>query len=193
MRFFWIILLTASTGCSVVKMTRVRDDWSTAHADKVKRITVVVQPPPEGQVKVGEAWARIVRRYVHMKRNFIVRADLTQADPPALDAVCIDTTEAMLWLKPTVSAKGDGFEASVEAKLLKCGDGTELQAADAGGSFPAKDAMFVEVAATYGREYGPDVERYIPAAMNLLRPLLDTWPDPKLTDADVEEKVGAEE
>lgn len=188
-----VLLLAASTGCSVVKMNRVRDDWGTLHADKVKRLTVVVQPPPEGQVKVGEAWARIVRRYVHMKRNFLMRADLTQADPPALDAICIEGTEAMLWLKPTVASRGDGFEASVEGKLLKCGDGTELWAGDAGGSFPSKDAMFVEVAANYGKEYGPDVERYIPTAMNLLRPLLDTLPNPVLTEADIEEKMGLDE
>lgn len=193
MRPLLLVLLVASSGCSVVKMTRVRDDWPTAHADKVKRVTVVVQPAPNGQAKVGEAWARIVRRYVNMKRNFLVRADLTQADPPALDAVCIEGTEAMLWLKPTVASAGSGYEASVEGKLLKCGDGLELWAGDAGGSFPAKDDRLIEVSANYAKEFAPEVEPYIPMAMNLLRPLLDTLPNPVLTDADVEEKAGVDE
>lgn len=190
---FPVLALVASTGCSVVKSSLIKDDWTSTHADKVKRLTVVVQPPPEGQVKVGEAWARIARRYVHMKRNFLVRADLTQADPPALDAVCIEGTEAMLWLKPTIVSAGDGFEASVVGKLVKCGDGVELWSAEAGGSFPAKDAMFTEVAANYGKEYAPEVERYVPTAMNLLRPLLDTLPQPVLTEADIEEKMGLDE
>lgn len=188
-----VVFVAFASGCSVVKSSIVKDDWATAHADKVKRVTVVVQPPPEGQVKVGEAWARIARRYVHMKRNFLVKGDLTQADPPALDAICIDGTEAMLWLKPTVAAAGDGFEASVVGKLVKCGEGIELWAGEAGGSFPAKDPMFVEVAANYGKEYAPEVERYVPTAMNLLRPLLDTLPQPVLTEADIEEKMGLDE
>lgn len=193
MRVLPVVLLAASTGCSVVKSSVVREDWATVHQDKVKRLTVVVQPPPDGQVKVGEAWARIVRRYVNMKRNFLVRADVTQADPPALEAVCIEGTEAMLYLKPAVTAAGDGFEASVDGKLVKCGEGTELWSGAAGGSFPAKDAMFTEVAANYAREYAPEVERYIPTAMNLLRPLLDTLPNPVITDADMEEKAGVDE
>ena len=174
-------------------MSHVRDDWSTAHGTKVKRLTVVVQPPPDGQQKAGEAWSRIVRRYVNMKRNFLVRAELVQTDPVALAAVCIEGTEGMLWLKPVVTPKGDGFEASVQAKLFGCVDALELWAGDAGGSFPTKDDKLIEVTAIYGKEFGPEVERYIPMAMNLLRPLLDTLPNPVLTKEEEDEKVTVDE
>ena len=187
------ILLVTLSGCSVVKMSRVRDDWPTAFADKVKRLTVVVQPPPDGQQKAGEAWTRIVRRYVNMKRNFLVRAELVSTEPVTLAAVCVEGTEGMLWLKPVVTPKGDGFEASVEAKLLRCGDGVELWAGEAGGSFPVKDDKLIEVTAMYGKEYAPEVERYIPLAMNLLRPLLDTLPNPVLTKEEEDEKVTVDE
>ena len=181
------------SGCSVVKMSRVREDWPTAHASKVKRLTVVVQPPPAGQQKAGEAWSRIVRRYVNMKRNFLVRAELVQAAPADLAAVCTEGTEGMLWLKPSVKPQGDGFEASVEGRLLRCGDGLELWAGDAGGSFAGKDGKLVEVTAIYGKEFGPEVEPYIPLAMNLLRPLLDTLPNAVLTKEEEEEKATVDE
>ncbi len=186
-------LLLMLSGCSVVKMARVRDDWSSAHADKVKRLTVVVQPPPDGQQKAGEAWSRLVRRYVNMKRNFLVRAERVQAEPVELAAVCIEGTEGMLWLKPVVTARGEGFEASVEGKLLRCTDGLELWAANAGGSFPLKDDKLIEVTAMYGKEFAPEVERYIPLGMNLLRPLLDTLPNPVLTKEEEDEKVTVDE
>jgi probable lipoprotein (TIGR04455 family) len=181
------------SGCSVVKMTRVADDWTTAHAEKVKRLTVVVQPPPDGQQKAGEAWSRIARRYVNMKRNFLVRAELVQADPFVLAAVCVEGTEGVLWLKPDVKPAGDGFEASLDAKLLRCGDGLELWAGQAGGSFQAKDDKLIEVTAMYGKEFAPEVERYIPLGMNLMRPLLDTLPNPVLTKEEEEEKVTVDE
>ncbi len=174
-------------------MSRVRDDWGTAHADKVKRLTVVVQPAPDGQQKAGEAWSRIARRYVNMKRDFLVRAEVVSSDPVALTSVCIEGTEGMLWLKPNVEAKGDGFEASVDAKLLRCSDGLELWAGEAGGSFATTDEKLIEVTAMYGKEYAPEVERYIPLAMNLLRPLLDTLPNPVLTKEEEEEKVTVDE
>lgn len=187
------LALILLSGCSVVKTTRVADDWNTAWADKVKRLTVVVQPPPDGQQKAGEAWSRIARRYVNMKRNFLVRAELVQTEPVVLATVCVDGTEGMLWLKPVVTAKGDGFEAQLDGKLLRCGDGLELWAGQAGGSFPTKDNKLIEVTAMYGKEYAPEVERYIPLGMNLMRPLLDTLPNPVLTKEEEDEKVTVDE
>ena len=187
------MLLLLASGCSVVRMSRVRDDWPSAHASKVKRLTVVIQPAPGGQQKAGEAWARIVRRYVNMKRDFLVRAELVQAEPVELTAACVDGSEGVLFLKPTVTPVGDGFEASVEAKLSRCGDGLELWAGEAGGSFPTTDPKLIEVTASYGKEYAPEVEKYVPLAMNLLRPLLDTLPQPVLTPEEEEEKVTVDE
>ena len=100
-------LFLSLAGCSVVRMNRVRDDWPTAYAEKVKRLTVVVQPPPAGQQRAGEAWSRIVRRYVNMKRNFLVRAELVRAALVELAEVCVDGTEGMLWLKPVLTPRGD--------------------------------------------------------------------------------------
>jgi len=193
MRLLAALLVMALSGCSVVKATRVAEDWPTAHASKVKRLTVVVQPPPDNQQKAGEAWTRIVRRYVNMKRNFLVRAELVQVDPVELTAVCTEGTEGMLWLKPQVTPKGTGFEATVDGKLVRCGDGLELWSGTATGSFEAKDDRLTEVTAMYGKEFAPEVERYIPLAMNLLRPLLDTLPNPVLTPEEEEEKATVDE
>ena len=187
------LLLVVLPACAVVKSSHVAEDWGSAHASKVKRITLVVQPPPEGKQKVGEAWARIARRYVNQKRNFIVRAELVQADPVVLAAVCVEGTEGMLWLKPVVTPQGDGFEASVDGKLVRCPDGLEVWAGTAGGSFGVTDPKLVEVTANYVKDYGPEVEHYIPPAMNLLRPLLDTLPQPVLTTEEEDEKIAADE
>ncbi len=187
------VLVMALSGCSVVNATRVADDWPTVHASKVKRLTVVVQPPPDGQQKAGEAWTRIVRRYVNMKRNFLVRAELVQVDPVDLAVVCTEGTEGMLWLKPVVTPRGEGFAATVDGKLLRCGDGLEVWSGSANGSFDAKDDKLTEVTAMYGKEFAPEVERYIPLAMNLLRPLLDTLPNPVLTAEEEEEKATVDE
>jgi len=190
---YWVVALLILSGCSVVKSAQIRDDWGTAHADKVKRLTVVVQPPPDGKQNAAAAWSRIARRYTDMKRNFLVRAELVQVDPVALPAVCVEGTEGMLWLKPQVTPKGDGFEASVDGRLVRCGDGLERWSGQAGGSFAAKDDKLIEVTAMYGKEYAPEVEPYIPLAMNLLRPLLDTLPNPVLTREEEEEKVLVDE
>lgn len=187
--FFALVL----TSCSVVRMSRLRGDWDTNGRDTLKRITVLVQPLPDGSEKTGAMIARVARRYVHMKRNFLVKSDSAKAAEPDRATECEGGLDGILWLKPTAKAQGDGIELDVKASLVRCTDGSEVWASEAGGSFKPYDEGLKEVAATYGRENGGEVERYVPAAMNVLRPMLDTLPDPVLTDADVEEKMTLDE
>lgn len=174
-------------------MSRLRDDWVTVDQGRIKRISVVVQPLPDGNEKVGAMFARVARRYVHMKRNFLVKADVARAEAADRSADCTDGMDGVLWLDPKVSLVGDGAQANVKAKLVRCADGEEVWAAEAGGSFKQKDPMLTEVAANYANENGAEVEPYVASAMNVLRPMLDTLPDPKLTEEDENEKMTLDE
>jgi probable lipoprotein (TIGR04455 family) len=185
------LLLLSS--CSVVRMSRVIPTWDSEEASRIKRVIVVVQPLPDGNEKVGAMFARVARRYVHMKRNFLVKADVARVDSKDRAADCADAMDGVLWLTPQVRAVGEGVEANVKASLLRCSDGGEVWAAEAGGSFPSRDEGLKEVAASYAQENGAEVEKYVPAALNVLRPMLDTLPQPSLTEADVEEKMTLDE
>lgn len=180
-------------GCAVVKRSFVREDYEAEDKHKVKRVLVLVEPLPEGKQKVGDAWARLARRYVNQKRDFIAQADEARATAPTLGELCTGNLEGVVWLKPDVKTKGDGVEASVDATLLRCRDGQEVWSAWAGGSFKSNDSLLVETAANYGREYGEEVVPYIAPAMNLLRPALDTLPKPEITTEEQDEKIAADE
>ena len=177
--------------CTPLKSAFVRDDWAKDDAPHVKRLAVVVQPLPDAKQKAGEAWARIARRYVNQKRDFLVKKEVSQPTPVDLGAVCggEDAIEGVLLINPTLTAKGDGFEVEVQAVLQRCRDGREAWKASAGGSFAAKDKLLVEVTQVYVQEFGEEVAPYVPPAMNVLRPLLDTLPQPVLTEADLDEKL----
>ena len=185
------LLLLALSGCSIVKAAHLRDDWAQGDQRAVRRLTVVVQPLPDGNPKAGEAFARIARRYVNQKRDFLVKKEVVLAEPAKLSALCggEEAIEGVLFLKPVLKAVGSGFEAELGGVLARCPDGREAWTGRAAGSFPAKDPGLVEVTANYVQELGPEVERYVPPALNLLRPLLDTLPQPILTEADVDEKL----
>jgi probable lipoprotein (TIGR04455 family) len=191
MKLLPVVLLLALSSCSIVKAARIRDDWAQADQRAVRRLVVVVQPLPEGNQKAGEAFARIARRYVNQKRDFLVKKEVVLSEAPKLAELCggEDAIEGVLFLKPSLKAAGSGFEAELSGALARCTDGREAWTGQAAGSFPAKDPGLVEVTANYVQELGPEVDRYVPPAMNLLRPLLDTLPQPILTEADVDEKL----
>jgi probable lipoprotein (TIGR04455 family) len=190
-RILWVTWLL--TGCAVVKRSHLRDDYEAEDKAKVKRVLLLVEPLPGSDQKVGDAWARLARRYVNQKRDFIVSADQARATAPTLGELCVGNLEGVLWLKPHLEGGGGGFDATVDASLLRCRDGQEVWSAWAGGSFKSDDPLLVEVAATYGRDYGAEVVPTIAPAMNLLRPTLDTLPQPTITSEEQDEKIAADE
>lgn len=192
MRLALLGLLALSSSCSVVKHSMVRDDWAATDRSKVKRLVVVVQPLPDGNEKAGELFARIARRYVNMKRDFLVKQEKVVATAPELASLCggDEAIEGVLALTPAVTKKNGGFEIGLKGSLKRCGDGREAWTADAGGSFPSKDDLLIEVTKTYVQEIGPEVEPYVAPAMNVLRPVLDTLPQPQLSEQDQDEKIG---
>lgn len=185
------VLVVVVSGCAVVKSSMVRPDWATDDAGKVKRLALVVQPLPAGQQKAGEVFARIARRYVNMKRDFLVKQEVVSAEPVKLEALCggDDAIEGVLVLHVDAKKVGEGYESELTAGLLRCTDLREAWSAKAGGSFPSKDEKLIEVTAVYTREFGAEAEPFVTVGMNLLRPVLDTLPNPSLTDADKEEKL----
>ena len=191
MKRLFLLALAIFQACAIVKSATVRDDWAAADQKSVKRLAIVVQPLPDQSQKAGEAFARIARRYVNQKRDFLVKKEVVQAEAPKLEEVCggEDAIEGVLFLKPLLKGVGDGFEAELSGSLARCGDGREAWSARAAGSFPSKDQNLVEVTQVYVKELGAEVERYVPPALNLLRPLLDTLPQPILTEVDLDEKL----
>ncbi len=188
---FFVLVFALVSGCSIVKASFVRDDWAQADQKAVKRLALVVSPLPDGKEKAGEAFARIARRYVNQKRDFLVKKEVSAATAPQLTEVCggEDAIEGVLLLRPALTAKGDGFEIELKGSLARCPDGREAWSSTAAGSFPSKDTNLVEVTNVYVQEFGAEVGPYVPPALNVLRPLLDTLPQPVLTEADVDEKL----
>jgi probable lipoprotein (TIGR04455 family) len=190
-----LVAVVLLQGCAIVKSHMIRDDWAKEDNKKVRRLAVVVRPLGETGDKAGALFARVARRYVNMKRDFLVKQELVQKDPVKLEAVCGGDLhiEGVLMLDLTLAPKGQGFEAEVSGKLARCGDGVQDWTAEAAGSFPSKDEHLLEVTQNYVRELGPEVEPFVAPAMNLLRPALDTLPQPVLSDEDQSEKMGMED
>ncbi|MFZ5468242.1 MAG: MXAN_6521/LA_1396 family lipoprotein [Myxococcota bacterium] len=186
-RFLLFLFLLA--GCATVKMHRVRADYDTVDKHRTKRLVVITQPLPDGSQKAGELFSLVARRYVNQKRDFLVKEHRAQAEAASPTSLCAEGLEGVLWLAPTVTRKEAGFEAALFGRLLRCTDGEEVWAAEAGGSFPTRDEALEEVTAQYEQELGAEVGPYVPVAFHLLRPTLDTLPKPQLTSEEQDEKI----
>jgi probable lipoprotein (TIGR04455 family) len=158
----------------------------------VKRLVVVTQPLPDGKQPLGELWSLIARQYVNQNRDFLVKQNLTQAEPAtpdSLKALCTEGIEGVLLLDPQVKLNKDDVDTAVRARLMRCADSEDVWSAEAAGSWGSRDEKFRERAAQYVQQFGPEVEPYVVPTYKLLQATLDTLPNPKLNDQDIDEKI----
>ena len=190
-RLLLVGLVAVVPACSVVKASSLRPDWPQEDQRTVKRLAVIVEPLPEGNAKGAEMIGRVVRRYVNLKRDFLVKREVFSDKTIALAEVCggDDAIEGVLVLHVTMTKKGEGYEAELTGSLQRCSDGREAWSVSAAGSFASKDERLTELTQVYVREIGPEVEPMVAPVMNLMRPALDTLPQPLLTEDDVNEKL----
>ena len=184
----------ALAGCGPVKKQYVRQDYEKQPQQQAKRLAVVTQPLPAGNEKVGELWSLIARQWVNQNRNYLVKSNLALPERPtdaAFKALCVEGLEGVLWLEPAVKLAegGQGVEASVKARLVRCADGQDDWSAEAAGSWDSEDALYRERIAEYVGTLGEEVQPYVVPSYKLLKATLDTLPNPQLSEADIEEKI----
>lgn len=189
-----LLLLTAllaGAGCSVVKRSHIRDQWETVDRQQLKRLVVLTHPFPAGDEKVGELWSTLAARQVDLKRNFIIKDKLTKAASEPVDpaTLCADGVDGVLWLLPDVKRQGEGVEASALGRLLSCADKQEVWAAEAAGSWSTTEEALAQTTHEYVSEFGDDVAPFVPASYRLLHAMLDTLPNPELTEEEQGEKI----
>src|SRR5262249_35718611 len=155
----WPTLVLLTLGCATVKSSSVEKGYETADQKKVKRLLVVTAPLPEENPKLGQMWSLMARRYVNLKRDFLVKGDRSQPLSPgnALDAkaLCGEGLEGVLWLKPNLRREGDKVNAAVSAALVRCSDGGEIWSAQAQGTWSSEDSNLKETIGTYVNQFGP--------------------------------------
>lgn len=186
----------ALAGCSAVKTSQIAPDYATRYRTQVKRIVVLTMPAPANDRDVAGMWSTIGKRYVNQKFDYIAKATAFTLAPEGMDrvkALCTEAdlapVEGVLWFLPTELQQGADVKATVSAKLLACPDGSEVWSAQGEGTWPSKDDQLTQFTADYVHELGPQVEPYVAPTFRLLKSVLDTLPNPTLTDADKDDKI----
>jgi probable lipoprotein (TIGR04455 family) len=186
-RVLLVSALVALSACGAVRKSSVRPDYEAVDKTRTVRLVVSVSPLPAQDAALGSLVGRIARKYVNDKRDFIVKRDAAgEAEPEGL---CSDGVEGVLRLAPVLTRQGEGVEAEVKGALVRCRDGETVWSAEAGGTWPSEDPLYVATADHYGAQLGEGVRPYVGPVFRLLQATLDTLPAPALDDAGKMEKI----
>ena len=167
--------------CSPVQKTTLRPDYAEADRTQTVRLAIVVAPLPAGDQDVADLWSMMARSYVNQHRDFIVSVDRALPAVPA-DA-CAEHIEGVLLLAPFMARDGDGVQASVSAKLVRCRDHATVWTAESAGSWSTDDSDLTEARKHWVQQTSAAVDPYVVATFRLLTATLETLPTPAFPDA----------
>ena len=184
-----LILLSLLVGaCTPIRSVWLRSDWEARQADQVKRIQVLVSPLPSGREDLGELWATLTKEYINEHLDFLVYSAHWAAEPKLQEA-CTAPLEGLLLLKPQTEAHNTSIWVGVQAELYSCKEQHPLWKVSAQLKAKRQDPLFEATAAAYGERIGEPVRDYVAASFRLLQQVADRLPKPRLTEADIDEKI----
>jgi probable lipoprotein (TIGR04455 family) len=183
--FAAVALLAAGCGSASARLRE--DDWNRTDRLQVKRIGIVVTSMPDGTPPaVAKLAERMAKRYMALrKESFVVLGTGNPAQSGAQGMLLLDLV------------KLDRDDASVDvqlwARLVRAKTQAEVWRCDTGVSHDWDDKDLELQRARYVKELGREVEPYVAPLFVALKRTLDELPAPVLNDADIEEKLLADE
>lgn len=185
------VLLLLSLGlcaCTPVRAVWLRTDWSTVQADRIKRIQVLVAPLPADRDDLGALWGTLTREYINEHLDFLVYSARWSPEISEREA-CAAPLDGLLRLRPQVSDRGTKVRVGLHASLYSCHEHKEVWRATGRLTARKKDPLFEATAEAYAERLGPPVRDYVAASFRLLQQVADRLPKPRLTEADIDEKI----
>jgi len=176
------------SGCTIREM-RLRPDYDKVDKFRVKRLSIVTSPLPDGSQAGGDLFSLMARRQVNLKRQFIAKDTAAMQEGFEPRARCKGGIEGVMWLKPNAKRFNKSVTLNLDAKLYRCIDGAVVWEASGGGRWAEADDTLKEMTATYVSELGPEAEPFVAPAFHMMKALVDQMPDPVLTEEDKDEKI----
>lgn len=186
------VLLLASwmqLGCSPIKRSYLRSDYASVDRFKVKRLKVTVAPLPGQRKDLGKLWVAIASTHINQKKNFLLKESVSLSQKGNLKTHCKKGIEGWLHLSPQVKQTGSSVVAAVTATLFRCRDGQKVWSTSARGSWASQDPNLKVLTESYVKKLGGSVKPYVAPSCHLLFSVIENLPNPKLSEADLLEKI----
>ncbi len=182
--FVAVVLLSS---CSAVQATWVKPDYNVKAPDATKRIAVVAWAPADHAALAG-LLSHVAADRIDLRMNYLVHK--TEVMVRGWSDICGEL-EGVLSIRAIVVTlqPNDRVQLVLVAELHDCKTGALLWRVEGSEGIASEDDDLSALTESYTNNLGPEVGRYAAPAFLILRDMLETLPDPTLTDDEIMEKI----
>ena len=179
-------LLLASFACSSVHRRFTAGGYQKHPERMIKRIVILSRPSSQDRDLAGLIGA-MTRDVIRTNRNYLVYGTVS-ADRDAAEACKIRDGVLKMSLA-RADAAGGSVALEIAGELCRCSDQSVVWSATARGTGKSRNRSLKNLVQNYVEQHGRLAEVYAAPAFNLLKDIVETMPNPELTEEELMEKI----
>lgn len=187
------VVLLLLAGCSSVHSLYVRAGYAPG-AGMVKHV-VILASAPENNSGLGPLVARIAMDIIKLRKNYLVHGNKAMKGN-TMDkdrfAGCGGIDGVLVFTVTHVSLREGKADLVITGELYRCSSRELVWRAEGKAVRPSMDPNLVELTKVYETSYGSEAAQYAAPAFGIIQDIVETLPDPVLSDEEVLKKIEME-
>jgi probable lipoprotein (TIGR04455 family) len=184
-----ISVMLAALACSSVRRQFIVEGYRKNPDRMIKRIVVFVEPSA-GTTDLASLIGAMTRDVIKTNRNYLIYGILSTGRDVAEACKVRDGVLRMQLNKADVS--GERVSLEITGELRRCSDDSVVWSASARSSGKSRNRSLENLIRSYVEEHGKQAEIYAAPAFNIIEDIVETMPNPVLTEEELLEKIDLE-
>jgi probable lipoprotein (TIGR04455 family) len=185
----FISLMLTSFACSSVHRRFLVEGYTRNPGRMIKRIVILSEGSPENKDLAGLLNA-VTRDVIKTNRNYLVYGTLS-TERDVVEA-CKARDGVLKMRMDRADAKGERVDLEITGELRRCSDHSLVWSASARSSGKSRNRSLENLIRSYVEEYGKQAEVFAAPAFNVIEDIVETMPNPVLTEDELIEKIDLE-
>ncbi len=184
-----ISVTLASFACTSVHRRFIVEGYKKNPGQMVKRIVIISEPSRQNQDLTGLISA-MTCDLIKTNRNYLVYGIVSTEQEVA--EAC-KTRDGVLKMRvDRAEAVGEHIDLEITGELRRCSDDSVVWSATASASGKSQNRSLKNLVQNYVQEHGHQAEVYAAPAFKIIIDIIETMPNPELTEDELMEKIDLE-
>jgi probable lipoprotein (TIGR04455 family) len=184
-----ISIMLVSFACSSVRHRFVAEGYKKNQRLMIKRIVIISESHPQDRGLAGLISA-MTRDLIRTNRNYLIYG-IVSTEEEVVEAC--ETRDGVLKMSAgRANAVGERIHLEITGELRRCSDKSVVWNATARASGKSRNRSLKNLVQNYVEEHGKQVEVYAAHAFNVIEDIVESMPNPELTEDELMEKIDIE-
>jgi probable lipoprotein (TIGR04455 family) len=184
-----ISVMLVSFACTSVRHRFIVEDYKKNPGQMIKRIVIISDPFPQNRDLAGLVGA-MTRDLIKTNKNYLVYG--TASTEREVGEACKTLDGVLRMSVSRADAAGGRIDLEITGELRRCSDKSAVWNATARASGKSRSRSLENLVQNYVKKYGDLAEVYAAPTYNILQDIVETMPNPELTEDELMEKIDLE-